>query len=101
MRKVKLDVHDLHVEAFHTSLVEREPGTVAAYDTAPRPSDLVTNHDTRNNSLDYWTCTCELTVCEQTCAGTCWFTCAGDTCDNTCHTNVCDCNLSDFGTCIC
>jgi hypothetical protein len=101
MRKVKLDLHDLQVETFHTSPMEPEPGTVGAYESAPRPCRLETNHDTCNNSHDYCTCSCEVTLCEQTYVDTCLNTCAGDTCGDTCHTFICACNLSDFGTCIC
>jgi hypothetical protein len=100
MRKVKLDLHDLQVDTFHTSPMESGPGTVEAYLTT-HGCHIATSPGTCNNSLDYCTCTCQLTLCDQTCVDTCSFTCAGDSCDNTCHTNVCACNLSDFGTCIC
>jgi len=106
MRKLRLDVHELKVETFHTFLKDDpEAGTVEAYATAFQTgvcyscvaTCIESCRDTCNNSLDY--CTCPDT-CEDTC-GTCWFTCAGDTCNDTCHTNICACNLSDFGTCIC
>lgn len=101
MRKLKLDLNDLEVETFHVSPMEPGSGTVMAYETGPGPCRLATERDTCNNSLDYCTCSCELTLCENTCVDTCSFTCAGDTCGNTCNTYVCACNQSDFGTCIC
>ena len=93
MRKLKLDLHDLQVDTFHTSPMESGRGTVEAYLTTAG-CHIATAPATCNNSLDYCTC-------DESCGGTCGFTCVGDTCDYTCHTDICACNLSDFGTCIC
>ena len=66
MRKIKLDVHDLDVETFHTSLKLPAIGTVRALETALQTgvcyscvdTCIETCGDTCNNSLDYCTCGC-------------------------------------------
>jgi hypothetical protein len=90
MPKLRLDVEALEVQSFLTADERtRAPGTVEGYDSH------------RTETLTH--CVSCLETCAETCDGyTCGgWTCFGDTCDYTCHTNVCACELSDFGSCIC
>jgi len=91
MAKLTLDVDQLEVQSFATSNERGDVGTVEGYDSGRTPSL------TRNDSCPGFPCTAY-----DTCADTCDnFTCVQDTCDYTCHTNICACEISDFGTCFC
>lgn len=75
MKKLTLRLEDLEVDAFPTTPVAKERGTVAAH-----------SHET-----------CFLSLCPGYTCETCWETCA-ETCDDwTCHQDTCD--RSCGGTC--
>jgi hypothetical protein len=86
MKKLKLDLDQLHVESFDTRAQERTRGTVAGH----VPLSYDTNCYNCDPSLDY---TCD--SCDVSCAGSCVDTCA-DTCANTCPAT---CQYSCNGTC--
>ncbi|HEV7590346.1 MAG TPA: hypothetical protein VGO40_19705 [Longimicrobium sp.] len=93
MSKLRLNVDALQVQSFLTTDEHGQaPGTVEGYDSGRPPGA------TRQQSCPGFEATCPVTCDDYTCAG---FTCYGDSCDYTCHTNVCACELSDFGSCIC
>ena len=92
MAKLRLNVEALEVQSFLTTDEKGQtPGTVEGYDS--RTPSL-----TRQQSCPGFEATCPETCDDYTCGG---WTCYGDSCDYTCHTNVCACELSDGGSCIC
>lgn len=81
MRKLKLDLADLHVESFHARGPEKGRGTVAG-----RMSQSVTLEDP---TCGFLTCDVEVSTCLQTCqvyAG-CWSV------DLSCFTRAASCTL--------
>jgi hypothetical protein len=91
MAKLKLNVDALQVQSFATMRDGAGSlGTVEGH--SGRTPSL-----TRQNSCPGYPCE----TYAETCPETCNWTCAGDSCDYTCPTNLCACNQSDFGTCIC
>ena len=93
MAKLRLNIEALEVQSFLTDdAATPSAGTVEGYDSGRTPSL------TRQQSCPGFEATCPETCDDYTCGE---WTCIGDSCDYTCHTNVCACELSDFGSCIC
>lgn len=75
MKKLKLEIEDLAIESFDTSVTAALPGTVQGYfsqvDTCSmcQPTCIATACETCNNSLDYCTCDCTA-ACTDACTTT-------------------------------
>jgi hypothetical protein len=118
MRKLKLDLDELAVESFETTVPEPKQGTIVGNQqfgpgnpgisqylgTCGRSCLMcVPDVGTWWDSCTCQTCagqTCDGPTCFATCYGTCLLTCAGNTCGGTCYlTCYLTCHASCAGTC--
>lgn len=83
MEKVRLDLDELEVQSFVTTGADPQPrGTV---------------HGNEQCSCQCCPTDPALNTCWNSCADTCWATCAGDTCWGSCG-GSCDCGSNDCGS---
>lgn len=84
MKKLVLELNDLHVESFPTDEVHDVRGTVAGQ------NELYPTVSCNGSCVN--TCASCMNTCLNTCPYSCWGTCVtGDTCDSPCtqHYSVC------------
>jgi hypothetical protein len=98
MKKLTLSLDTLEVQSFTTAHDEPGRGTVHGEQQCTCPTNCTcpgcpTCAETCPNTC--WN-TCDDPSCEGSCMDTCWLSCG-----QTCPTGFCDCNQSDFGSCIC